>query len=549
MLRMLSVTCSRYKNSPLLFWAIGLSLAIVSPFANADDCKSNQHSHKNGLADDQIIGRIEIHAGNLFDLKRPDQSEFVHTAANALHIVTREKTILDALPFRSGETFSAELLREGERVLRSRRYIRDATLTAVRTCSRRVDVEVHTIDNWTLTPSISFGHAGGDNRYAFEIQDLNVLGSGKEVKIRQSHKAGVKSSNFIYGDDNVFGSHHKFRLEIGETDDGDNHSLVLGLPFYSKNSGYSWQIALRKNTSSFSVENAEEFDIPVQTEMASLQLSSLQASTKSTYTRTGLGIRVDRQSTDISDNNLPDPTPADFEEVYPFVTGSWKSERWVKRQNYQSLKANEDIDLGLSLDLELGIISQNLDNANNALRLEFEASKSWTKDTRSLHKFALQQTHYLGSDAPKKYALSARYQHFRWLNETDQLDLRLTGETRRGYSPLHDYSIGGADGLRAYSTDEQMGENRVLGLAEYRHITPWSPWSLANIAVSLFIEAGQAWDKDDTTTTLADAGFGLQLSPTRSSRAAINRFDVAFPLVKGPDVSGYQLFVGTKINF
>ena len=545
---MLSVTCSRYKKSPLLFWAIGLSLAIVSPFANADDCKSNQHSHKNGLPDDQIIGRIEVHAGNLFDLKRPDQSEFVHSAANALHIVTREKTILDALPFRSGQTFSAELLREGERVLRSRRYIRDATITAVRTCSRRVDIEVHTIDNWTLTPSVSFGHAGGDNKYAFEIQDLNVLGSGKEVKIRQSHKAGVKSSSFIYGDDNVFGSHHKFRLEIGETDDGDNHSFVLGLPFYSKASRSSWQIALNKNTSSFSVENAEQLDIPVHSELASLEFSSLLSSTKSTYTRTGLGIRIDKQTTDISDN-LPDLSTTDFEEVYPFVTGSWKSERWVKRQNYQSLKANEDIDLGLSLDLELGIISKDLGNPDNALRLEFEGSKSWTKDTRSLHKISWQQTHYLGLDAQNKYALSARYQHFRWVNETDQLDLRLTGETRRGYSPLHDYSIGGADGIRAYSTDHQIGENRILGLAEYRHITPWSPWALANIGVSLFAEAGKAWDKGDTATTLADAGFGVQLSPTRSSRAAINRFDVAFPLVNRSDVPSYQLFIGTKINF
>lgn len=106
-------------------------------------------------------------------------------------------------------------------------------------------------------------------------------------------------------------------------------------------------------------------------------------------------------------------------------------------------------------------------------------------------------------------------------------------------------SLGASNGPGCFS----LGEQRVIGLAEYRYITPWTPWSLTHIALTAFAEAGRAWSDTEDSDTLADVGFGILLSPTRSSRAAINRFDLSVPLVDGENVPDYQLFPGTTINY
>ncbi len=150
-----------------------------------------------------VFGRITVRTNDLFNLDSESENAFVHSAANALHLNTRQVTIYNALPFTEGDAFSEERLLEAERILRGKRYLRDAFVTPHRICGNRVDVEIKTIDNWTLTPSVSFGSAGGQTRYSFEIQDLNVLGLGKEFTLRNSQNGDEQKTLFNYRDDNV----------------------------------------------------------------------------------------------------------------------------------------------------------------------------------------------------------------------------------------------------------------------------------------------------------------------------------------------------------
>jgi len=203
----------------------------------------------------------------------------------------------------------------------------------------------------------------------------------------------------------------------------------------------------------------------------------------------------------------------------------------------------------VSISTELGLIGQGLgDNTRNKFRLRTGLTKGWQVDLHAFHKVELKYTQFL-NDANNKHDLSARYRYFRWITQRHLLNLRLTAEQINGYSPLHNKLIGGDQGLRAYKSKFQQGERRVVGLFEYRHITNWSPYSLLNTAYSLYIESGGAWTDSDNAEPLANIGFGILLSPTRSSRAAINRFEVVVPLVHGEDVGKFQFFVGTKINY
>jgi outer membrane protein assembly factor BamA len=542
-----SQLCLRFR--PLAIVVIAIGATTTTQWAAAESCTAFDSEIVNEASSELIVGQITIRTGDLFNLNDPTQDQFVHSAANSLHLVTREKTIADALPFRSGDVFSVDLLTEGERTLREKRYLRDATVVPHRICANRVDVEVRTIDNWTLTPSVSFGSAGGENRYSFEIQDLNVLGLGKELKVRQSRNDGEKSSAFLYGDDNVWGSRHRLRLELGDTDDGEQYFFQGGLPFYTNKAQRSWWVSLKNATNAFDAPSDSRITIPVKSEQASIKFAKALTQSTLPYARVGGGVRFSRQVTELPVLDRGIESANDFEELYPFITAQWSRSDWAKRQNYKSLRANEDIDLGLGVDLELGLVLGIFGNDEDAVRLGIGITKGWYSGKSALHKLNYHQTNYFGSNDESKYALSARYQYFRWIGSSDQLDLRLTGETRRGYSPLYDYSVGGDEGLRAYRTEYERGEQRLVGVAEYRHITQWSPWSLVNTAFTTFVEVGRAWSDGDDADTLADIGVGLLLSPTRSSRAAINRFDISVPLVDGEGVADYQIFIGTKINY
>lgn len=495
------------------------------------------------------VGKIIINAGDLFDLEKADQQQIVHRVTNGLHFKTRNRTIATALPFRTGDVFSQELLAESERVLRSKRYIRDATVKAHMICGKGVVIDVHTIDNWTLTPSLSFGRAGGESTYTIEIQDLNFLGMGKEFKLHDRRSGDLRESTFIYGDDNILGGRHRIRFEIGDNNDGELFDIQTGLPFYSDSSTHAWWLNISSETLAHTATNQPNKLIPVRTELADLRYNHrLQHSTNSSFI-VGGGFRYTHQKTHPKDNDTNSLVLTDYQDTYPYLSARWGKNRWQKKQNVDNIHVNEDINLGISIAAEVGLIAKGLDNnQRNKLRLQLGFAKGWQMSTSAFHKLDIKHTQFLNS-VEKKQSTSGRYRYFRWLTQKDQLNIRLTAEQVQGYSPISNKMVGGENGLKAYPHEFQRGENRAIGLIEYKHVTNWSPYSLAHTAFSIFAETGRAWTDGDDAQSLANVGVGFLLSPSRSSTAAINRFEIAVPLVHGEDVGKYQFFIGTTVNY
>jgi len=246
-------------------------LTTVSNDVLAEECTDIVGDELSSTTKPLFIGEIRIDSGDLFDPNKPDQRRLVHRLSNSLHIKTQNGTTKAVLPMRTGDVYSDALLVESERVLRSKRYIRDASVKAVQICGSDVIVDVHTIDNWTLTPSISYGRAGGENTYTFELQDLNIFGTGKELKLRDHQSGDLRESTFTYGDDNVLGGRHRVRIELGDNDEGEIHEVQIGLPFYSQNSTHSWQFHVSSESLSYEASNDSEQQIPVLTELAELR--------------------------------------------------------------------------------------------------------------------------------------------------------------------------------------------------------------------------------------------------------------------------------------
>jgi hypothetical protein len=179
------------------------------------------------------IGEVHIVSRDLFDTAAQDDSTALARLANRLHIATRPHTIEDQLLFRSGDLYQPGLLAESARILRDTRYLRDAAVRPVAFHDGVVDVEVATQDVWTFTPSVSFGRSGGANSSGFEVEDLNLLGTGTQLGV--GFKSTVdRDSKFIHYRDRQLGSSW-WDLSASFADNCDGRFTELGIenPFYA----------------------------------------------------------------------------------------------------------------------------------------------------------------------------------------------------------------------------------------------------------------------------------------------------------------------------
>ena len=179
------------------------------------------------------FGEIRIVNQNIFDLEDPKEDTALFRLANRLHITTREEVIRRQLLFGSGDRYSKRLMEESERLLRSARYLYDASIRPVAYHDGKVDVEVITRDVWTLNPGISFGRHGGKNTAGIEIEELNLLGRGQSISA--SHKSGIdRDENLVeFKDANLAGSRINLQASYANNSDGSRHELLVDRPFYS----------------------------------------------------------------------------------------------------------------------------------------------------------------------------------------------------------------------------------------------------------------------------------------------------------------------------
>ena len=492
------------------------------------------------------VREIHINAGDLFDEQNINESLYIHSAANALHVATRRKTILQALPFRKGELLSASSLDDAERVLRSRRYLRSATVVPLERCGDSIDIVVRTVDNWSLTPSISLSSAGGVERYKIEVQDLNVLGLGKELTFRQAQSDGDRETTFVYGDDNVLGSYHRLRVTLGATESGDLYALSAGLPFVTSSTDKSWWFNVAEQNESLTLDEVGIVQSILFDAGVAVKLKQHAAD----VSRLGIGFRYERQrTTSVEDSRIEDIT--DFDEKYPYLYAQWAKSQWTEQRNFLGLGKVEDIDTGLGARIEVGLILDALGNNSNSIRISGALSQGVWTSTKSLHMLSLKQTHYVGAVGQEKFQLSGRYQYFRWVSEKNHLKLQIVADQQRGRSRSEDIELGGEFGLKGYRNGYQKGDTRLLSIAEFRHVTDWTPFSLLNLGWGVFAEAGKAWTgaTNEQADTLFDVGAGFMFSPSRSTRNDIVRLDITFPLTDGEGVDSFLLYAGTQLKF
>lgn len=505
------------------------------------------------------IGNVRIVSRDLFDAGAEDEGTVLGRLANRLHIATRTATIEDQLLFRSGDRYQPGLLAESARILRDTRYLRDASIRPVAVHDGAVDVEVTTQDVWTLAPSISFGRSGGANSAGFEIEDLNLLGTGAQLGLGMKSNVDRESKFIRYHDRQLGSSWWDLSASFADNSDGRSTQFALDHPFYALDTRRAGGISLRDDSRVDSRYDLGEIvdRFATREKFATIYLGGSRGLVDGWARRLSVGVTLDEHTFEA----LPgaDATrllPSDRTLVYPWVGAEWVQDAFRTDRNRDQIEKTEDYSLGWRASARLGFASSNFGSDRTAALLSAHVSKGLQLDDRQTLQFALDGDGRLeqGSIAGGLFGVATRY-YFRQ-SPRRLLFLNLSADAGTHLDDDQKLLLGGDNGLRGYPLRYQAGQGRWLFTAEQRLFTHWYPLQLFNVGAAVFYDMGATWGRDPLGTpsrgVLRDVGFGLRLGNSRSALGNVLHIDVAFPLDAqdgGDQKGGVQFLVQTRKSF
>jgi len=535
---------SKYTH-PLRVCVVVCSFLATPGHLWAKDCNPHGQSLE-GLP----IVEVTIDNGDIFDLEQEDQSFLIHRWANKFHIKTRKITIENQLLFNLEDGYSKRLIKETERLLRARDYIHHAKITAEEVCGEAVKLTVSTTDNWTLSPSISASHSGGETRTSFEIEESNLLGLGTELKILSESDEERESDAFVFQDKNWLGNFKRLRLEIADNSDGNLYKANLNRPFIKQDSSYAWSV----RAASAEKENPiyEQGDVigNVGEKNESLLLSygwseGLVAGSVSRYRLGWFANRLRFQTVDNPNLELPE----DVDKSYPFFEYEYLKVKYVEKINFRVMGITEDIKLGSSLRTRFGWKDEAYESTQEGYVFDFNYSfgSFVTPHSLGLFDLRLNQESNKTIDDTGRLVMKAKLHNFRGTSNSYVFSSKL--EAKQNPELFDRIEVGGDSGLKGYPVRFQNGERAFTLSAERRDYFNVYLWQLVKFGFAVFGEVGSAWNNGENPVWLSDVGVGLRLISTRQSASKVLHIDIAYPLSENDEIDDYQFFVKAKSEF
>ncbi|MCZ7649692.1 MAG: hypothetical protein M5U13_00440 [Thermoanaerobaculia bacterium] len=327
------------------------------------------------------VGALQLHTANIFDPSQPGEGFWGFRLANRLHLPTREEIVRRRLLFAPGEAYEARRLAESERLLRTERYLYEATVRPVAYCGGRVDVEVVTRDVWSLKLSTGFNRKGGENDWHVTVQEANFLGSGKDLTVSRSEDVDRTSTLLRYRDLDFLARRLDLEAAHGHNSDGRFWRLDLARPFYSLDTrwaaGGRWWDSRR-------VESRYRLG-EVEDQFRSEQIYAELGGGRSTGIANGrarrlrFGVAYDRRRfAALPESPLARPLPGDRELLYPWAGLEWVEEAFVELSNLDRIHRVEDLNLGRQATAWLGLAAEGAGSDRDAALF----GASWGKGSR-----------------------------------------------------------------------------------------------------------------------------------------------------------------------
>ena len=177
------------------------------------------------------IASIAVVRNPVFDASSNGTLSRVYSAANWLHVQTRERVIRRELLFEVGDCVDRLRLSESERLIRNFPFIESARVTARERSDGDVDVVVEARDDWTLRIEPRFNLGGGFSISGIGVTERNIGGRGSAVELLFLDRAGPDDVGVSYFDPQLFRSRLDLVMSGVRTEPGWTVDFSLAYPF------------------------------------------------------------------------------------------------------------------------------------------------------------------------------------------------------------------------------------------------------------------------------------------------------------------------------
>ena len=507
------------------------------------------------------IRSVHVTTNNVFDPSNPKENKRLYRFANRVHIRTHDEVVEHALLFQAGDLFEARLLDESARTLRAFNFISEVTIEprAYEASTNSVEIDVRVRDSWTLSTDLKFHHAGGESEWRVGLEDRNLLGRGKEVKVSYGSSVDRDETYLGYVDPNLFGSRARLAGIYADASDGYRRDLDLSRPFYELDARWSVSGSVHDEKRVDKMydlgEVVDRFDHDLRA--ITLQGGWSRGLIDSSAQRWLLGVTMEEDSFRSIVPSLEIPAtmflPTDRKLIYPWFGWQRVEDDFREMTQLNDMGRTEDISLGLNLLFTVGIAKRSFGSDRDAKVFRASAQSGWVPGEGKLLLLDAAGSARRENDRVHNSQISVSAKYFQRNLEKHLFSVSLNALLGHNLDTEQQVLLGGDSGLRGYPLRYQAGDQRVILTAEQRFFTDWYPWRLLRVGYAVFADAGRVRGRDLRATpglgALYDVGIGLRLSSPRASGRSIVHVDLAFPLNGDQSIDKVQLVVETKGSF
>jgi hypothetical protein len=542
-------------------FGIGASLSLpvltYAALSDSDETKSintgcstssDTVSASNGS---RIVDEINIQSHPIFDETDPSTIG-LHRLANKLHIVTKNWVIEERLTFVPGDDVDDQDLKEAEAILRNERYLRDAKIRFVPSCSstETLKVNVETWDNWSLIPTLSFSRSGGYNKSTIGIKQDNLFGMGIRTRIRYNQDEQRRGYQLTLESAAPWTKHANLYLNLLDNDDGKQLQLVYNQPFFHLGTERMRFAEFLQDERTEDIFQNGQTRNSLNIEHHRYQVAygwQLFSDEKSTA-RLSIGMTND-QAVFTLDEFSPSVDPlflaANRNFQYPWIAYEHLQRDIIVMQDIYLIQQAEDINLGWYFRSQLGLELNDIDDNHDLGYHIFIDAQKGTQWGKGLFMFDLNARADINTTAEDHLRVDLNGEYFYQMTEIVSLYARLSATLSS--NPFLDAPVVLDDdtGVRGYPAQYQHGDHSISGSLEARLYTGYSFYKLFDLGFATFFDVGKAFDGDvegfnESDSILASAGIGARLFSNRSSNGGVIHMDFTRPLTQGDNVDTWE---------
>ncbi len=502
------------------------------------------------------IRHIQVVVLQIFNENDPAENNWLYRTVNYLHIDTRHRAIEKQLIVHPQTALDARVVQENERLLRDNPYLADAMIVPHQICGGQIDLLVVVRDIWTLIPTVSFARTGGENRSEVGISDNNILGTGRRASIEYNRNADRTGISIKYRNSELFGNHTRLRVTYQDNSDGELKSVDLARPFYQLDSSWSAGASIHDETRLEDIESGQQTINRFRHDIHQYEVFNGWSAglIDNRVHRWSLGVTDQEDDFSVVDPASP-PPPDDRRLLYPWLAFESIEDRYWTTTNISQIFRHEDILLGTRWAVRAGYADEDFGSTENAAIFNF--NNLYTNSFGEHHLFqASASTDGRVNTSTGNLASSffnLRFTYFHFLDEDDRLFANLRLAAAKNINQDEQLTSGGDENLRGYPDDTQRGNRRWLLTVERRYYLDLHLFRLFRFGAALYLDAGRTWDTETadapSARTLANAGLGLRINPSKARSEKVLHIDIAAPLVDRSDIDSYQLLITGKSEF